>query len=272
MSSNKKVRWIKPNSFICSDFHKTMLRIQPESVDCIFTSPPYNVGKKYDSSNDSKEYEKYLLFLNDAWKLSRKVLKPDGRLIINVPSITYKGYYQPLYADIINQCRKLGYVMRSDIVWYKQAMSKRTAWGSWMSPSSPYVIQPYEFILVFQKDINHYKHIGEKKNIDITRDEFILFSDGFWNIKAETLLSKVHPAPFPFDLAYRIIKFYTYKNDIVLDMFGGTGTVALACSKTGRNFIYNDISKKYCKYAKQRIKNGIVLGSSIFKGCENVKF
>ena len=140
-----------------------MLNIRPNSIDCIFTSPPYNVGKKYDSSDDNKKYKQYLDFLNDAWKLARKVLKPDGRLIINVPSITYEGYYQPLYADIINQCRKLNYVMRSDIVWYKQAMSKHTAWGSWMSPSSPYVIQPYEFILVFQKEKNNYKHKGEKK-------------------------------------------------------------------------------------------------------------
>ncbi|MDR2408930.1 MAG: site-specific DNA-methyltransferase, partial [Bacteroidales bacterium] len=59
----------------------------------------------------------------------------------------------------------------------------------------------------------------------------------------------MHPAPFPFDLAYRILKFYTYKNDLILDMFGGTGTVALACSKTQRRYIYIDISKKYTKYA-----------------------
>lgn len=265
MKKNNKVKWIKPNSFVCGDFHKVMNNIKPKTVDCIFTSPPYNVGKNYDSSDDNKSYDDYLSFLNEAWVLAKKVLKDDGRLIINVPSVTYKGFYKPLYADIINQCRKLNFVMRSDIVWYKQAMSKRTAWGSWMSPSSPYVIQPYEFILVFQKDINHYRHLGSKKNIDITRNEFIQFSDGFWNIKAETSLSKVHPAPFPFDLAYRILKFYTYKHDLVLDMFGGTGTVALACSKTDRNFIYCDISKTYTSYAKKRVQDGVVKGSSILK-------
>lgn len=265
-----KNKFLKLNSFNTGDLRVLMTKIEPKTIDLIFTSPPYNVAKNYDKYDDNKSYTDYLNFLNAAWIKCKRVLKDDGRLIINVPSVTYNGYYQPLYVDVVNQCRKLGFIMRSDIVWYKQAMSKRTAWGSWMSPSSPYVIQPYEFILVFQKTLKMYKHIGNKKNIDITREEFIKFSDGFWNIKAETTLSKVHPAPFPFDLAYRILKFYTYKNDTVLDPFGGTGTTALACSKTGRNFIYIDISKKYTKYAKNRVKKGIVLGSQILNGGKNV--
>lgn len=134
-----------------------------------------------------------------------------------------------------------------------------------MSPSSPYVIQPYEFILVFQKTSKNYKHIGKKENIDIKRNEFIQFSDGFWNIKAETALSKIHPAPFPIDLAYRVIKFYTYKNDTVLDMFGGTGTVALVAKNTNRKFIYIDISKKYTNYARERVKKNKILGSKNLK-------
>lgn len=231
----------------------------------IFTSPPYNVGKKYDKYNDKKEFNEYLSFLNLTWKNARKILKKDGRLVINVPSVTYNHLYKPLYSYVISQCEKLGYVMRSDIVWYKQAMSKRTAWGSWMSPSSPYVIQPYEFILVFQKTSKNYKHIGKKENIDIKRNEFIQFSDGFWNIKAETALSKIHPAPFPIDLAYRAIKFYTYKNDTVLDMFGGTGTVALVAKNTNRKFIYIDISKKYTNYARERVKKNKILGSKYLK-------
>ena len=252
---NKTNKFIKPNTFVCGDFRKIMQQIKPKSVDCIFTSPPYNIGKKYDLYNDHKKYRTYLSFLRKAWKLSRDCLKDDGRLIINVPSITCQRKNRPLYADVIRQCQELNYVMRADIVWHKQSISKRTAWGSWKSPSSPYVVQPYEFILVFQKSRDKFKHIGEKKDIDITKDEFINFSNALWNIKPETTLSRYHPAPFPYELAYRIIKFYTYRGDIILDMFGGTGTTALACAKNGRKFIYCDISKKYRDFAKKRIDN-----------------
>lgn len=252
---NSKNKMIKPNAFVCGDFRKVMPKIKPKSVDCIFTSPPYNIGKEYDLYIDNKKYRSYLLFLKEAWKLSRTCLKDDGRLIINVPSITCQKKYRPLYADVIQQCQELNYAMRSDIVWYKQCISKRTAWGSWKSPSSPYVVQPYEFILVFQKNKNKFRHIGQKKNIDITKEEFVKFSDALWEIKPETSLSKYHPSPFPYELAYRIIKFYTYKGDTVLDMFGGTGTTALACAKNGRKFIYCDISKKYRDFAKSRVED-----------------
>ena len=83
-------------------------------------------------------------------------------------------------------------------------MSKRTAWGSFKSPSNPHVIQPYEFVFVFSK--NNKKHNGDKKNIDITKEEFVKYSDAFWNIKPETSLSKKHPAPFPEELIYRLLK------------------------------------------------------------------
>ena len=109
-------KFIKVNTFVCGDFRKVIPQIKPESVDCIFTSPPYNIGKKYDLYDDHKKYDDYLRFLKEAWKLSRYCLKNDGRLIINVPSITCQKKYRPLYADVIRQCQKLNYVMRADIV------------------------------------------------------------------------------------------------------------------------------------------------------------
>ena len=141
--------------------------------------------------------------------------------------------------------------MRCEILWYKQARSKRTAWGSFKSPSNPHVIQPYEFVFVFSKDDK--EHTGDKKNIDITKEEFIKYSDAFWQIKPETSLSKKHPDPFPEELIYRLLKYYTYKKDVVLDMFGGSGTVACVSKKIDRNFIYIDNCKDYLNFAKKRV-------------------
>ena len=240
------------NSFNLGDRLEIMSNIEKDSVDMIITSPPYNVGKNYKNHNDLMHYVDYLIFLKDTWKASKRVLKKGGRIAINITSMTWDGEWKCLYNDVINQMKELGFIMRCDILWYKQAMSKRTAWGSFQSPSSPHVIQPYEFVFVFSKGDK--KHNGEKENIDITKEEFIQFSDAFWNIKAETTLSKNHPAPFPKELVYRLLKFYTYKHDVVLDMFGGSGTVALVSKEINRKFIYIDNCKEYLSFAKKRLE------------------
>ena len=242
---------ILPNSFNLGDRIEKMKQIEHNSIDFIFTSPPYNVGKPYKNHNDLMTYKDYLQFLYDTWKQTKKILKIGGRIAINVPSVTAEGSYQPLFVDVVNQMKKLGFIMRCDIIWHKEHISKRTAWGSWKSPSNPHVVQPYEFILVFSKQTK--KHSGNELNIDIKKDEFISFSNAMWRILPETKLHKNHPAPFPEELVYRLIKFYTYKYDTVLDMFGGSGTVAVVCKKTQRNFIYIDNCKEYLEFAKSRM-------------------
>lgn len=239
------------NQLHLGDRLEVMARLPANSVDFIFTSPPYNVGIAYKNHHDLMDYDSYLSFLNDTWVAAKRVLKRGGRIAINITSITWGGEWKCLYNDIINQMLALDFIMRGDILWYKQSISKRTAWGSFCSPSNPYVVQPYEFVFVFSKDTK--KHEGDKADIDITRDEFIDFSDSHWKIKAETALSKKHPAPFPKELVYRLLKFYTYKKDVVLDMFGGSGTTALMSNMLGRNFIYIDNCEEYLNFAKQRI-------------------
>lgn len=238
-------------NFRLGDRVDEMNALPPACVDFIFTSPPYNVGIAYGNHHDRMTYDGYLGFLNETWVAAKRVLKSGGRIAINVPSITYEGQYKCLYADVIQQLQGMGMIMRGDILWYKQAISKRTAWGSFQSPSNPHVVQPYEFILVFSK--NTKKHAGNKCDIDITKREFIEFSNAFWNIKAETALSKKHPAPFPQELVYRLIKFYTYRGDVVLDMFGGSGTTALVAHKLGRKSIYIDNHDEYFHFAKKRV-------------------
>jgi len=240
------------NKIICGDCIEVMKTMPKDFIHLIITSPPYNVGKPYKNHNDKMPYKEYLNWLEDVWRECYRVLVKGGRICINVPSVTADRQYQPLFADIINQMRKIGYIMRGDIIWYKQSISKRTAWGSWKSPSNPYVVQPYEFILVFSKEER--KLDGDTKKIDITKEEFIKFSNSFWDIKPQTQ-PKGHPAPFPEELVYRLIKFYSYIDNIVLDPFGGTGTTAVVCVKNKRRYIYIDNCQEYCNLAENTIKN-----------------
>ena len=105
----------------------------------------------------------------------------------------------------------------------------------------------WEYVLIFTKGDNRLD--GDQNMADITREEFMQFSDGFGKIKPETQ-RKGHPAPFPEELIYRLTKFYSYKGNNILDMFGGTGTVAVIAKRTERNFVHIDISPQYCKVAK----------------------
>lgn len=239
------------NQIICGDSIQIMKKIPQHAVHLIITSPPYNVGIPYENHDDLLPYSEYLGFLDKAWRACYRILVPGGRICINVPSVSAEGAYQPLFCDVINQMRKIGYVMRGDILWYKQSISKRTAWGSWKSPSNPYVVQPYEFILVFSKESK--KLEGDKSKIDITRDEFIKYSNSFWDIKPQTQ-PKGHPVPFPEELVYRLIKFYSYQDNIVLDPFAGSGTVGSVAIKTNRRYVCIDKSAKYCKLAEAYLK------------------
>lgn len=238
------------NKIICGDVLEIMRKIPDDSIHLAITSPPYNVGKEYDNHFDKMEYKKYLSWLNKVWKETKRVLVPGGRFALNIAPTGIKNFI-PIHHDFADQLRKLGMVFRTEIIWYKQTMLKRTAWGSFSSPSNPHIVPSWEYVLIFSK--NRAKLDGNIKKADITKDEFIKFSDGMWYIPPETQRNG-HPAPFPEELIYRLIKFYTYKDNIVLDMFGGTGTVPVVAYKTGRRFIHIDISKEYCKISKNRLK------------------
>lgn len=238
------------NKILCGDCLEIMKKIPDNSIHLTITSPPYNVGKEYDNHFDKMEYDKYLVWLKQVWLETKRVLVPGGRFALNIAPTGIKNFI-PIHHDFANQMRDIGMIFRTEIVWYKQTMLKRTAWGSFKSPSNPHIVPSWEYVLIFSKDKLDLE--GNKKDADITKEEFIKFSDGMWYIPPETK-RKGHPSPFPEELIYRLIKFYTYKGNIVLDMFGGTGTVPIVAYKTGRKFIHIDISKEYCKTAENRLK------------------
>lgn len=235
---------------ICEDVLSTN-KIPRNSVDLIVTSPPYNVDIKYNSHNDKISYEKYLEF-SYKW-LSRcfEWLKDDGRLCLNVPLDKNKDGQQSVGADFINIAKKIGYKYHSTIIWNEGNISRRTAWGSWLSASAPYVIAPVELIIVLYKKDWKKK---EKKESDITRQEFMDWTNGLWTFQGQTKKGAGgHPAPFPIELPRRCIKLFSFVGDVVLDPFMGSGSTLIAAAMNNRKSIGIDVDEEYCKIAKKRL-------------------
>ncbi len=137
---------------IYNDDFLTTKCVEQNSIDLIVTSPPYHVDIRYESYNDNIPYEKYLEFTYKWLEKAYQLLKDDGRLGLNIPLDKNKGRQQSVYADIITIAKKIGFKYHSTIVWNEQNISKRTAWGSWLSASAPYVIARVEMIaILYQK-------------------------------------------------------------------------------------------------------------------------
>lgn len=239
------------NQIICSDALTALKNIEDNSVDIVLTSPPYNFDMDYDTHNDKDESIEYMTTLVNIFDECIRVLKSGGRMIVNIQP-NYKEYY-PTHHHITSAMIDRGLIWRGEIIWLKNNLKKLTAWGSWKSPSCPYLSYPFEFIEVFSKDT--LKHDGNKDDIDITKDEFIEYVNGHWSIAPETRMKKFnHPAMFPEELVRRCIKLFSYKNDLVLDPFNGAGTTTFVAHELERRYIGIDISEEYCKIAEERIK------------------
>jgi len=229
--------------------------IKENSIDLIVTSPPYNVDIKYGSYNDKMDYKKYLDFTEEWLKKCYELAKYDGRFCLNIPLDKNKGGQQSVCADITTIAKSAGWKYHSTIIWNEQNISRRTAWGSWLSASAPYVIAPVEVIIVFYKKI--WKKTSGSGKSDINKKEFLEWTNGVWNFNGESKKRVGHPAPFPVELPKRCIKLFSFVGDTILDPFLGSGSTLLACVQTNRKGIGIDIDKSYCELSKQRlIKEG----------------
>lgn len=246
------------NRLICGDVLEEMQKIPDNSVHMAITSPPYNVGAGYQGYTDDREYEDYRAWLLKVWIETRRVLVPGGRFALNIAPTSIKDY-RPVHMDLSQDVEEAGLYPRTEILWYKQNMTaKRTAWGSFRSPRHPHVIPSWEYVLVFHKD--GWKLEGDPSKADITSQQFVEWSDGMWKIQPETSRLADHPAAFPEELIRRLILYFTYRENTVLDMFGGTGTVAAVAKQLGRCFIHIDKSKPYCDAAALRLEGKLERG------------
>jgi len=232
----------------------------PYPVDLVFTSPPYNADIKYDVYHDKKSLDDFLKFLWESFEQIDSVVKPGGRVVINIRNITVgSGERYPIIVHFYDHlCKSLGYKFRGEHVWYKGREESSTAWGSYRSSNNPAVIDLYEWIFVFQKDGEH-----QHGTDSLDKSEFIESVIGVWKIRP---VKKIfagkknrleHPCPFPIELAKRVIRLYSCVGDTVLDPFAGIGSTAIAAAQSDRHSVSYDISEKYrdlsIKYFKEQI-------------------
>jgi len=226
-----------------------MKEIPNNSLHLMITSPPYNVSKEYD---DDLSLNEYLQLLENSFSETYRVLVNGGRACINVANLGRKPYI-PLSDYISKMMLKIGFNMRGEIIWNKAASaSPSTAWGSWQSAANPILRDIHEYILIFSKG-NYNREKGAKENT-ITKEQFMEWTKSIWTMNAESARRIGHPAPFPEELPYRLIQLYSFKDDIILDPFMGSGTTAISALKSDRIFVGYDISKEYLNLANKRLQ------------------
>lgn len=222
-----------------------MVHIPDNSIGLAFTSPPYNAGKDFDDNADLKSY---LGLIGRVAADVFRVLKPGGRYLVNIANLGRKPYI-PLHAYFYAIHSGLGFLPAGEIIWRKsRGMNGNCAWGTWRSAKRPVLRDLHEYILVFTKECFGRPDKGEST---ISAEEFMEATLSIWDIPPASAKKVGHPAPFPVELAERAIKLYSYRGDVVLDPFNGSGSTCIAAMKNDRHFVGYDISPEYCQIALQ---------------------
>ena len=257
----------KDSDIIVNEFPKELLNtiiegscenmkdIPNNSLHLMITSPPYNVSKEYDNDLSLNEY---LDLLKNCFTETYRVLVNGGRACINIANVGRKPYI-PLSDYVSKIMIEIGFNMRGEIIWNKSAGAGiSTAWGSFQSASNPILRDVHEYILIFSK--GNYKRERDKNEKEfrydnISKEEFIEWTKSIWTMNPESAKRIGHPAPFPEELPNRLIKLFSFTNDIVIDPFMGSGTTAIAAIKNNRNFVGYEINEEYINLANNRIEN-----------------
>ena len=239
------------DTLFCSS-SESMSEIPDDCVALMVTSPPYNVGKDYD---DDLTLAEYLDLLHRVLAETVRVLEPGGRVAVNVANLGRKPYL-PLNHHVAGILQDLGLLMRGEIVWQKaRGAGGSCAWGSWRSAKNPTLRDVHEYILVASKGAYRRSRIGKDT---ISKDDFLEATTSIWTIRPASAKRVGHPAPFPVDLPRRLIEFYTFEDDLVLDPFIGSGSTAVAAIESGRHFVGYDNEATYIEMARARIAEALL--------------
>lgn len=230
------------------------LALPPGAVDLVITSPPYSLGIDYGKAgyDDDQPYLGYLEWVRTWSQALLEASAHGGRACVNIPLDSNKGGKRAVYADYLRIFQEVGWTYQTSIVWNEQNISRRTAWGSWLSPSAPFVTAPVEMIAVFYKGAWRRPATGGQRG-DIMRDEFLAWTLGMWTFPGANATRVGHPAPFPEELPRRLIKLYSYPDDLVLDPFLGSGTTAVAAVKLGRRALGVEINPRFCELSARNL-------------------
>ena len=257
----------------CLDLFK---ELNDNSVDLYVTSPPYNVGINYDVHKDDEPMEDYFMWCKKWLSEVYRTLKEDGRIALNIPyevNVRERGGRVFLVSEYWQMMKEIGFGFFGvvDLEEDSPHRSKTTAWGSWMSPSSPYIYNPKEcVILAYKKDykkkekgisqwsyneveMENEEGVIKNKRVYLEKDksEFMELVFGQWKYFNDT--KSLTKATFSMDIPMKAIKILSYKNDLVVDCFSGSGTTALAAKKLDRNYIGFELSENYAKISQQRL-------------------
>ena len=248
---------------------RDMAFISSASVHLVVTSPPYWNLKRYNDHpaqmGHISDYERFLGELAKVWAEAYRILVPGGRLVCVVGDVCLsrrknsgRHVVVPLHADICVTCRKIGFDNLNPIIWHKIANASYEVPGNTRFLGKPYepnaiIKNDIEFILM-QRKPGGYRSPTEEQRLRsrIHKDEFSQWFRQFWTLSGAS--TKSHPAPFPLELAHRLVRMFSFWDDTVLDPFCGTGTTMLAAMKCGRNSIGIEIDPEYCQMAANRVK------------------
>lgn len=248
---------------------RSMPYLPDEAVHLVVTSPPYWNLKRYNENPDQLghvvEYEDFLEELRKVWEEVYRLLVPGGRLVCVVGDVCLsrrrfgRHVVVPLHGDICVICRKIGFDNLNPIIWHKIANANYEVTGASKFLGKPYepnaiIKNDIEFILMQRKPGGYRRPTEEQRRLSmIDKKDYAEWFRQFWTITGASTRS--HPAPFPFELAYRLVRMFSFWGDTILDPFCGTGTTMLAAMKAGRNSIGIDIDSAYCRMATIRLRN-----------------
>ena len=249
---------------VCGDA-RHMTELKDSSVALVVTSPPYFAGKEYEADlgrgHAPASYLDYLAMLRDVFADCVRVLEPGGRIAVNVANLGRRPY-RSLSADVIRILQDdLGLLLRGEIVWVKaEGASGSCAWGSFRSPANPVLRDLTERVVIaskgrFDRARSQAKRraAGQPCEATLTNDEFLDATVDVWRIPPESARRVGHPAPFPLELPRRLIELYTYRGDVVLDPFLGSGSTAVAAARSGRRYAGYDTDEAYVAIASERV-------------------
>jgi site-specific DNA-methyltransferase (adenine-specific) len=252
------------DDIFCGDASR-MDKVDDNSVALVVTSPPYFAGKEYETAlgegHVPATYADYLAMLESVFAECVRTLEPGGRIAINVANLGRKPY-RSLSADVVWILQdRLRLLLRGEVIWIKaRGATSSCAWGSFRRPSNPVLRDLTERIVIASKGRFDRALPGSKRRdadlpwrASATSDEFMEATTDVWEMASESATRVGHPAPFPLELPERLIHLYTYRGDLVLDPFMGSGTTAVAAVRTDRHFVGYETDPAYVERAKQRI-------------------
>lgn len=261
------------NELLCGDARDILPQLPDESVQLTVTSPPYNIGKNYEGYDDRQPLPEWKELMRDVFEELFRLTAPDGKVCINVgvsfgqTDVDGRYFRIPLNRHIIDIAQDVGFDLFDEYIWVKPSFASHgggALFGSYPYPTNFMANQQHEYVLVFRKWVSEHYHetrdipakgTSKREESKLTKDEWREFTKSVWEIPPAkpSKFGFDHPAMFPVALPERLVRLYSFVDDVVLDPFIGTGATAIAAEETDRAFVGIDQNEEYIDVAEKRL-------------------